>query len=179
MSNKIIFFIGVCILLYTLYNSIPNKENLKVIYEKTIAKKCPSTNYSLNLPSINNINMEILNVKKMHETSETEIFNHVNNNGLVIATIDGETTMKLLQKLVENTMQTFGYPDFYNVNDAILVLYKKDDNYYWMIDYPIKYTPANIHNYVNMSSNIKDAKTMFKLGNRLLNPNSLVNFIKL
>jgi len=60
-----------------------------------------------------------------------------------------------------------GYPDFYKVDGPVTVVTRYGEGYYYMIDYPIKYTPANIENYVNTVQSMDYAVDAWTAGTRL------------
>jgi hypothetical protein len=60
-----------------------------------------------------------------------------------------------------------GYPDFYNVDGPVTVVRRVGTGYYYMIDYPIKYIPKNIENYVNTTPYIDYAIKAWIAGTRL------------
>jgi len=116
--------------------------------------------------------------KQLMHTSELDIFNHLNHGDLLIAANKGDTISYVMKKLQEHTLSNSrkGYPDFYYIEGPILVMSKVGNNYYWMVDYPIKYTPENFKNYVNTSDNWNIAKTAYNAGIKLLNKNAPVIF---
>lgn len=116
--------------------------------------------------------------KQLMHTSELDIYNHLEQGGLIVAANSGDVidyTMKVLQEHTLANSRT-GYPDFYYINGPVLVMSKVGSNYYWMIDYPIKYNPQNFANYVNTSSVWNIAKTAYQAGRKLLNLNAPVIF---
>jgi hypothetical protein len=60
-----------------------------------------------------------------------------------------------------------GYPDFYKVDGPVTVVTRYGEGYYYMIDYPIKYTPENIENYVNTVESMEYAVDAWTAGTRL------------
>jgi hypothetical protein len=118
-------------------------------------------------------NIQLLAHKEMNYITEKDVFQHLENNGLIIAANDGSIVDYTLKKLIEQTSNNYGYPNFYYINGPILVMTKLNNgNYFWMIDYPIKYNPGNIFNYINTSNNWNIAKTAFNTGRKLLNLNA-------
>jgi len=122
--------------------------------------------------------MKIIAHKQLMHTSELDVFQHLEKGGLVIAANDGNTVDYALKTLMANTYDTrTGYPNFYYINGAVLVMTKINGVYFWMIDYPIKYNPENIANYVNSSTEWNVAKGHYNLGKNLLNRNAPVFFM--
>jgi len=115
----------------------------------------------------------------MMRISEAEIHNHLNKGGLIIGANTLETAEYAMKKLVEQTSHpnAHGLPNFYYVNGPLVVMTKENGEYYWMIDYPIKYNPGNILNYVNKSQYWNVAKTMYRIGMKLLNNYAPVFFL--
>ena len=115
----------------------------------------------------------------MH-TSELDVYKHLQNGGLIVSANDGATADYTMKKLMDATLSggKDGYPDFYYINGAVLVMTKVGDYYYWMTDYPIKYNPANFAKYVNRSDNWNIAKTAYKRGLQLLEQNAPVFFFQ-
>lgn len=155
-------------------------------YQKQNKVSCNNNNYDdyvynpeLNIVPIDNTDIIIEDTKQINELTESDIFNYLDKGGLIISCIDGETANFILTKLAEHTIigKDVGFPDFYYINGPIIVLKKVKEYYYWMIDYPIKYTPANINNFANKSINRNDLKQMFYAGRRLLNNTFPVYFM--
>lgn len=115
--------------------------------------------------------MELTAHKQSRHVSELDIYKHLEEGGLVISANTGKIAEYALQKLVQNTLArgNQGYPNFYYIQGPILVLSKVGDDYFWMIDYPIKYNPENFSKYVNTSKSWNITKTAYKAGRRLLN----------
>lgn len=116
--------------------------------------------------------------KQNRHTSELDVYKHLEKGGLIIGSNKGKVidyTMSILIKETE-AFGAGGTPNFYYINGPVLVMTKVNDTYYWMYDYPIKYTPANYPNYVNSSTNWNIAKTAFKNGRKLLNPDAPIIF---
>lgn len=117
---------------------------------------------------------QIASHKQSMHVSDLDIHKALERNELIIAANDGNIVDYVMKKLIEQTQVggNYGYPDFYNINGPVVVMTKVGRYYYWMIDYPIKYTPDNYSNYVNRSENWNIAKTMYHAGRKLLNANA-------
>lgn len=122
--------------------------------------------------------MEPIAQKQLRHVSELDIYKHLKNDGLIIAANDGKVVEYAYKKLIENTAAAGnqGYPNFYYVDGPVLILNKVGDNYFWMTDYPIKYTPENFANHVNTSTSWNIAKTAYNHGKKLLNLDAPVIF---
>lgn len=116
--------------------------------------------------------------KQLRHVSELDVFQQLEQGGLVVAANNGKVIDYTMKKLMETTAAAGnqGYPDFYYIEGPIVVMSKVGDNYFWMIDYPIKYNPGNFSNYVNTSKNWNIAKTAYHAGIKLLNQNAPVIF---
>jgi len=115
--------------------------------------------------------------QNMH-TSELDVYKHLEKGGLIIGANKGTVIDYTMSILIKET-QSFGgggTPNFYYITGPVLVMTKVGDVYYWMYDYPIKYTPQNYPNYVNSSRNWNVAKTAFKNGRKLLESNAPIIF---
>ena len=135
-------------------------------------------NYKLNVVPVKDPDLQILATLNLNDINENVLFNYLNNDALLIIANNGETVYKIIQKLLDHTVvgDEVGFPDFYDVEGPVLVMNKVKGKYFWMIDYPIKYTPSNIRNYVNTSRDWEVAKSMFYLGHRLIHPEAQVYF---
>lgn len=122
--------------------------------------------------------MDIVAHKQLRHLSELDVYKHLEQGGLIIAANDGDVVDYTMKKLIESTAAggNQGYPNFYYINGPVLVMNKVGDNYFWMIDYPIKYNPENFSNYVNTSKNWNIAKTAYQAGKKLLNLDAPVFF---
>lgn len=117
---------------------------------------------------------ELVAQKQSRHVSELDIYKHLQAGGLVIGANDGKVADYAMKKLIEATLAggNQGYPNFYYIKGPVVILNKVNENYFWMIDYPIKYNPENFSNYVNTSDNWNIAKTAYQAGRKLLNPNA-------
>jgi hypothetical protein len=122
--------------------------------------------------------MEPVVHKQLRHVSELDVFKHLQQGGLVIAAKNGKVIEYAMKKLAETTIAggDQGYPNFYYIEGPILIMSKVGDNYFWMIDYPIKYTPENFSKYVNTSKSWNIAKTAYQAGRKLLDLESPVIF---
>lgn len=122
--------------------------------------------------------MELLAQKQMRHVSVLDVYNHLQQGGLIIGSNSGKIADYAMKKLIEETEAagTKGYPNFYYIDGPVLVMNKVANNYYWMIDYPIKYTPENFGDYVNTSTDWNIAKTAYHAGIKLLNPDAPIFF---
>jgi hypothetical protein len=114
--------------------------------------------------------LQVFAHKQSLRVSEADIKDHLDAGGVVMAANTGAIIDFTMKSIIKQNTTRAGYPDFYYIVGPIVVMMKANGRYYWMIDYPIKYTPANIKNYVNSDRNWNVAKTFFHMGRRLLNP---------
>lgn len=114
----------------------------------------------------------------LQNVSLKHIRTHLDGGGLIIAANSPKIVKYVFEKLVQQTQVggNNGYPNMYYINGPIIVMTKVNGEYYWMIDYPIKYNPGNYDNYVNHSSSWNIAQTAYNAGRKLLNPESSVFF---
>lgn len=122
--------------------------------------------------------MELTSQKQLKHVSELDIYQHLNNGGMVIGAKNGKVVDYIIKKLIENTKDNGnkGYPNFYYIDGPVLIMNKIGNKYYWMVDYPIKYTPSNFSKYVNYSDNWNIAKTIYNNSKLLLDLNSPIFF---
>ncbi|KKL80225.1 hypothetical protein LCGC14_2006910 [marine sediment metagenome] len=116
--------------------------------------------------------------KQLRHVSELDVYKHLEQGGLIVAANNGNVIDYIMKKLMEATAAAGaqGYPNFYYIDGPVLVMSKVGKNYFWMIDYPIKYNPENFPNYVNTSTNWNIAKTAYQAGRKLLNLDAPVIF---
>jgi hypothetical protein len=110
--------------------------------------------------------------KQSRHVSEADIYNHLEQGGLIIGANEGSIADYALSTLMKESTSNEGYPNFYYIKGPVVILTKLNNTYFWMIDYPIKYNPINITNYINISDNWGIAKTMYQTGRKLLNSNA-------
>lgn len=122
--------------------------------------------------------MKLIGQKQLRHTSELDIYQHLEQGGLIVGANDGNVADYAMKKLMETTAAggNQGYPNFYYINGPVLIMSKVGDNYFWMVDYPIKYTPENFSDYVNTSKSWNIAKTAYQSGRKLLNLNAPLFF---
>jgi hypothetical protein len=116
--------------------------------------------------------------KQLQHVSELDVYKHLEQGGMIVGANDGKVADYAMKKLMEATAAggNQGYPNFYYINGPVLIMSKVGENYFWMIDYPIKYNPENFSNYVNTSTNWNIAKTAYQAGRKLLNLNAPIFF---
>jgi hypothetical protein len=114
--------------------------------------------------------------KQMRHVSELNVYKHLQNGGLIVGAKSGDVISYAMKVLTEQTLGRQGYPEFYYIDGPVLIMSKVGDNYFWMIDYPIKYNPENFPKYVGTSKNWLIAKTAYQNGRKLLDLNSPIIF---
>ena len=114
--------------------------------------------------------MEVVAQKQLRHTSELDVYKHLEQGGMIVGAKNGKVIDYAMKKLMEATAAggDQGYPNFYYIDGPVLIMSKVGKNYFWMIDYPIKYNPENFSNYVNTSTNWNIAKTAYQAGRKLL-----------
>jgi hypothetical protein len=122
--------------------------------------------------------LEPIAQKQLLHTSELDIYKHLESGGLIAIANKGKVIDYAMKKLMEETKAAGrqGYPNFYYIDGPVIFLSKVGDNYFWMTDYPIKYTPENIGNHIGTSTNWNIAKTAYHAGRKLLNEDAPVIF---
>lgn len=122
--------------------------------------------------------MNIVMHKQLRHVSVMDVQKHLDAGGLIVAANTGKIANYAIEKLIEETMAngSQGYPNFYYIEGPVVIMNKICDSYYWMIDYPIKYTPANFGDYVNTSTDPREAMSMYAHGVKLLNQDAPVFF---
>lgn len=113
---------------------------------------------------------------ELRNLTELGLYNILESGNLVISALDLENVKKVFNQLVLATKECgiMGYADFYYINSSIFVMYKKNGWWYYMFDFPIKYNPENIENYVNKTRDWRVAKTAFHNAANMLRPDSPV-----
>jgi hypothetical protein len=101
-------------------------------------------------------------VKKLRSC---DVASALENGDLIIAA----KNMKMIEYMVQKLQYPGGngFPSFYEVDGPVTVLTKDGKNYYYMIDYPIKYIPKNINKYVNTTIYSDQAMDAWRAGSRL------------
>lgn len=122
--------------------------------------------------------LEPIGQKQLMHVSELDIFQHLEKGGLIVGANKGKVIDYTMKKLMEATANLGGqgYPNFYYIDGPVLVMSKVGDNYFWMVDYPVKYNPENFSKYVNTSTSWNIAKTAYNAGKKLLNLDAPVIF---
>lgn len=116
------------------------------------------------LPPIKNI--QLIKKTTIKNISKTQIQQHLEQGDLIVAAKSPEVIENLLIKLKFSGGN--GYPDFYYIDGPVVLLTKDGRNYYYVIDYPIKYNPKNIKKYINTTPYSDYALDAWFAGSRML-----------
>lgn len=124
------------------------------------------------------ISENILLVKKtsIDKLDLNEVMKHLDQGDLIVSAKNEQMIEYLIHKI--QFAGGNGYPDFYYVDGPVIVMQKNESDYYYMVDYPIKYNPKNMKKYSNVVDNVSDATSTYTLGARLLEGCSPVYIFK-
>lgn len=142
-SKKMLYPIDSC------FKTTPTRENMT----------------DIPLPPISE-DLELVYETTVRKFSPDMLKRSLDNGDLVVSAKSKDVIEYLLYKLKYPGGN--GYPDFYKIDGAVTVLTKDGKNYYYMIDYPIKYKPKNIRNYINTTPYTDYAVDAWRAGTRLL-----------
>lgn len=129
-------------------------------------------NYDTNTLTIPRIKIEddFIGMGLKHEITLDMIEDILSNDMILLVAQDAHALFGLLETLIEQNIvgTKRGFPDFYYIPGPVLVLEKRKEDVYYMIDYPIKYIPSKFPNFVNKNSNPYQLKEIITRALRLI-----------
>jgi len=154
-------------------------KNIQTTFDDSI--KHSDSHYTVNTLTIPEIKKEYQPFAYGTKSQLTlDLFEDIfNNNMMILVARDDKALLSLYRHLLQQTYvgNTQGFPDFYYIPGSVLVLEPRNETIYYMIDYPIKYTPKNFPNYVNKNSNPYQIKEIIERALRLMPQNSVFTII--